>query len=399
MNKIIHECEVCGNTELDLVLNLGAHPLCDDLKPINSQESTEFYPIEILFCGVCKTAHQKHQVPKEKLFPASYHYRAQFTQDVLNGMCDLVSSCKTLIGDLNNKKIVDVGCNDGSLLKFFKKEGAFTIGVEPTGAAKDAEKNIDAIYNKYFDCDVATKILKDYGFPDVITFTNVFAHIDDLNALISALKIIMAPHTVLIIENHYLGSVFEKNQFDTFYHEHPRTYSIGSFSYIADRLQMQINNIEFPNRYGGNIRVTLSNNQALSIFKTLPNLIQSENSFKELFLKMNAFIDDWKEKKKKEILDLVEQHGPLYAKAFPGRAAILIKLLNLDVSHIAGVFERDFSMKIGHYLPGTMIPIIKDETMNKINPPVVLNLAWHIKKEIHSFLRANGYQGQIIDII
>lgn len=84
----------------------------------------------------CCTAHQKYQVDKETLFPAEYHYRSRFTKDVLDGMKDFVRSCKEKTGSLKGKTVVDVGCNDGSLLGYFREEGCATIGIEPTNACE-----------------------------------------------------------------------------------------------------------------------------------------------------------------------------------------------------------------------------------------------------------------------
>src|SRR5450432_3239107 len=88
----INRCEVCGNEDLSLVLDLGLHPICDDLVPLGGARICLEFPIEILFCNTCYTAHQRFQVPKQDLFPASYHYRSRFTADVLNGMARLVDS-------------------------------------------------------------------------------------------------------------------------------------------------------------------------------------------------------------------------------------------------------------------------------------------------------------------
>jgi hypothetical protein len=98
--------------------------------------------------------------------------------------------------------------------------------------------------------------------------------------------------------------------------------------------------------------------------------------------------------------DLAEAHGPLSAKAFPGRAAILVRLLGLDSDRIRVTYEKPGSMKIGHYLPGTRIPIGSDADLFALAPapPVVINLAWHISAEIGAYLRQNGYQGPVIDI-
>src|SRR3990167_10442324 len=134
----INQCEVCGNRALQPVLNLGHHPMCDDLIPVGETRVCREYPIDVLFCTECTTAHQRFQVPKQVLFPATYHYRSRFTADVLNGMSNLVIGCEQRFGDLSGKKIVDIGCNDGSLLGIFREKGGVTIGIEPTGAADEA---------------------------------------------------------------------------------------------------------------------------------------------------------------------------------------------------------------------------------------------------------------------
>ncbi|MEK6882641.1 MAG: methyltransferase domain-containing protein, partial [Nanoarchaeota archaeon] len=226
----INKCEVCDSEVLKPVLDLGLHPMCDDLIKVGDERENKEYPIEILYCGECATAHQKYQIPKEELFPSDYHYRARFTKDVLSGMEALVEDIETKYGSLKGKNVLDIGCNDGSLLDFFKAKGAVTIGVEPTDAYKDAIKKGHTVHNGYFNDIIAGAM----GKPDFITFTNVFAHIEDLNGLLENLKLLMKEDTVLIIENHYLGAVIEKNQFDTFYHEHPRTYSLTSFAHIAE---------------------------------------------------------------------------------------------------------------------------------------------------------------------
>ena len=153
-------CEVCDNKDIKKVISLGKHPLCDDLIPINSSKKSLFYKIEILYCNNCFTAHQKYQVKKKKLFPKQYHYRARLTNDVINGMKSLVEDTKKYLGNLKNKTVLDVGCNDGSLLDIFYKEGCNTIGVEPTNASKDANTNKHTILNEYFTLSTIKKIKK-----------------------------------------------------------------------------------------------------------------------------------------------------------------------------------------------------------------------------------------------
>lgn len=406
MNNKMHEittCEVCGNKDLSSVLNLGLHPMCDDLVEFNNDRVCKEFPIEILFCQDCCTGHQRFQVPKDELFPSSYHYRSRFTADVLNGMKSLVDATKARFKDHQIKKVLDIGCNDGSLLDFFKKPDLTTIGVEPTNACLDAEKKGHITYNNFLSNEVADLIVKEHGNPDVITFTNVFAHIENLSEVLSSLKILMKKNTMIVIENHYLGAVLERAQFDTFYHEHPRTYSYKSFTYMAKLLEVDLLDVEFPSRYGGNIRVFLGDSSVHSSSDSFNEglLLEKESHFFDDFFTLSNNINSWLNKKTVLLNQLVKEHGKINAKAFPGRSAILIKMLKLDENIISGVFEKHGSLKIGNYVPGTRIPILSDQDLfssEDINQPII-NLAWHISKEINSYMVRSGYKGLIIDIL
>lgn len=399
----ITSCEVCGNQDLIPVLNLGKHPMCDDLVEVGSDRVCNEYPIEILFCKECLTAHQKFQVPKHDLFPTTYHYRSRFTADVLNGMKGLVQSCEEKFGSLNGKKVLDIGCNDGSLLDFFREKGAITFGIEPTGACEDAIRKKHIAYNEFLSPEIAVKIAEAHGKPDFITFTNVFAHIENLHEVLDSLRVLLSDTTVIVIENHYLGAVLDGNQFDTFYHEHPRTYSYNSFVHMAKSLGLQPILVEFPARYGGNIRVCLGKAEIYKIegLVNMNDVSERESHFFERFETMRSNIEKWQAKKSTFLKDQVQQFGPLKAKAFPGRAAILVKLLNMDTDMVSEVYEKPGSLKIGYYLPGTRIPIKSDEDMYELEDKTkpIVNLAWHISKEIHGYLKKQGYTGPIIDIL
>ncbi|HEX7887928.1 MAG TPA: class I SAM-dependent methyltransferase [Ramlibacter sp.] len=395
----IHHCEVCGSKQLSKVLDLGRHPLCDDLVAIGDPRVCREYPIEILFCERCCTAHQHYQIPKTELFPSTYHYRSRHTADVLNGMRQLVEATERLAGSLQGRKVLDVGCNDGSLLGFFAQRGARSFGVEPTGAAADAVAGGHDVVNDFLTEDVARAFVERHGQPDVITFTNVFAHIEDLEAVIRSLKILSAPGTLIVVENHYLGAIVARNQFDTFYHEHPRTYSFRSFEFIAASLGMRVAKAEFPHRYGGNIRVFMTAADLGTEADAAEELRAREGGYGEGLVALAQGIDRWKANKGARIQEAVRRNGPLKGKAFPGRSAIPIKMLGLTERDVAAVYEKPASIKVGHYVPGTRIPILSDDDFVPSDTPVLLNMAWHIAAEIGTYMRTRGYQGGIIDII
>ena len=397
--KIIKKCQIC-NSKIFSFLNLGKQPLCDDLtiKPNDSN----FYKLEIAFCKKCLTAYQKYNIDKKILFPKKYHYRSANTNDVLLGMRDLVNKIQKIRGSLKNKVVLDVGCNDGSLLDIFKKKGCKTYGIEPTNAFQEAKKKGHIIYNKYFDIKMSHILKKDLRNIDIITFTNVFAHIEDFKNLLQSLKNIITKDTLLVIENHYLGEVIKKNQFDTFYHEHPRTYSLNSFNKISNLLGLKILNYNFVRRYNGNLRVFLGTTKNTVVKLKLKKDLDNEKKILNNLKNFQKKVEKWKIKKKNYLIKLTNKHGPLPAKAFPGRASILINLLQLDKKIISGIYEKNFSLKTNKYVPGTNIKIIKEKyfTKKEHDKGLIINLAWHISSEIKSYLKKKlKYKGKIINII
>lgn len=389
----ISTCEVCDASLLLPVLDLGSQPLCDDLVPIGNSAKPAKYPIELLCCPQCLTVHQKYQVERSVLFPVTYHYRAAMTEDVLAGMRELVDLAGQIYGDLKGAVVLDIGCNDGSLLGFFRQAGAETIGIEPTGAAEDARSRVQHVINKFFDASSVDEYLAHFPKPDIITFTNVFAHISDLSSVIANLRRLFKNNTVLIIENHYLGSVLKRSQFDTFYHEHPRTYSYKSFEYIASKLDMRICHVDFPARYNGNIRVALSKSGDSAASQV------DERGFVDAFPPLATYIAAARRRMRERLAELSQVYGPLPAKAFPGRACVIVNYYGVDETLIGAAYERSGSPKVGFYIPGTRIPIRDDkEFFAKPDSGVIVNLAWHIREEIHRYMRESGYIGEILEI-
>ena len=166
---------------------------------------------------------------------------------------------------------------------------------------------------------------------------------------------------------------------------------------------MYINLAEFPSRYGGNIRVLLRSKTSMT--KTLhyraEELCAEEGNFFEYFHELSDQILLWQRNKYSEIANAVSLYGALQAKAFPGRAAILIKMLTLDHTLVSAVYEKPQSDKIGHYVPGTRIPILSDSSIlsDHTEGSPILNLAWHINQEIIKYMHMKGYNGSYINII
>ena len=176
-------------------------------------------------------------------------------------------------------------------------------------------------------------------------------------------------------------------------------YGLEQSSLGPKKLGKKLVGVFFPKRYGGNIRVYLSSEDLFLKDISNQNFLNKtdERYMISEFNKMQTFIDNWKKKTKNSIIELAKQYGKIYGKSFPGRAAILLKLIDIDYDVMPMIFEKKGSIKLNHFAPGTKIKIGSDELWmnNKNAPKVLLIWAWHIHEEIAGYLRTAGYKGRI----
>lgn len=376
------------------VLDLGNMPLPEDFSRPGEEHQSLLYPHVLEWCDQCFTIQQRFQPPSEVVFPPEYHYRAALTRDVVQGMAGLARECnETLLStrrDGMRPVVLDIGCNDGSLLREFSKLGYTTVGIDPTDAISDAAKDVDFTRQSFFDDSSAEWVLEKTGYPDLVVMTNVFAHVSNLPEFLHSLSIVLGPKTRLVIENHYLGSVLRGFQFDTFYLEHPRTYSARSFEFVSTALGLNIESITFPSRYGGNIRVVMAHSDELTNRPDPPR----EDGLAPLASNLQVKFDSWRVQARQAIDDLVRE-GPLHGKSLPARAVVLIASLDLGSSEIECIYERDASPKVGLLVPGTDIEIRTDSELIADRPENLVLWAWHIADEIRDYLASLGFDGAL----
>ena len=170
---------------------------------------------------------------------------------------------------------------------------------------------------------------------------------------------------------------------------------------MAKTLGIDLEAVEFPSRYGGNIRVFMGLNSQMHNQPALSDLDDKESLFEGQFEELKLNIEKWMVSKRSILQAIFDRHGKISAKAFPGRSAILVKMLNLDENVILAVYEKPGSLKIDHYVPGTRIPILSDEDFFRLSDQgsILINLAWHIPKEIRKYMLSNNFDRQIIDIL
>ena len=222
----IDKCQICNSINLIEVMKLGDQPLANSLiKDISDENLVQKYPVNIIRCKDCGLLQIDYIVDQKKVYHPDYPYLPGITPTVDKEQKELSDYlCKSL-NLKKNDLVVDIGSNDGSLLRYFKEQGLKTLGVEPTNIAQIAHANgIDTIQS-FFNKEITDEIKSKYGKAKLLTSTNVFAHMSTLGDVMDGITNLIDDDGYYAFENHYIMEILDKLQYDTFYHEHLRTYS------------------------------------------------------------------------------------------------------------------------------------------------------------------------------
>ena len=397
-SKTIDRCQISGIKDLKTILSLGYLPPVNKLKKINSKlcEDT-FFPSELMYSKTSKLVQLSTIVDKEILFPKEYPYTSSTTKILRDNFKELYKECLNVLEISSKDLIIDIGSNDGNLLNNFKKNHR-VLGITPEKIGKIAIKRGINTIIKYFDRSTANLVLKKHGKAKIITATNVFAHIENVNQLMKNILKILKKDGVFITESHYLVSLIKTNQYDTIYHEHLRYYSLTSLKYLFNKYGMEIIHAKEIDTHGGSIRVYAARKKNFKVKKSVYKILNNEKKF----INLNTF-DNFRKKVVNSKINLYSilkklknNNKKIYGIGAPSRASTLINYVGIDENIIDCVLEIEGSYKIGNYIPGKKIPILSEKKLYKDQPDFVILFSWHIASELKSNLKKKGFKGKFI---
>ena len=381
-----------------MILSLGLIPPVNQMTKINQQPKEQiFFPTEIYYSPVSKLVQLGITVDKKILFPKEYPYTSSTTKILRENFSELSEEVFSNFKISEEDLVVDIGSNDGNLLSNFKNYTR-VLGVTPENIGKIAiEKGIPTIL-EYFTKKLSLNIIKNYGKAKIVTATNVFAHIDNIDEVLYSIYKLLKDDGIFISESHYLQTLVEQNQYDTIYHEHLRYYSLSSLEYLFNKHGMEIIRAKKINTHGGSIRVYASKKGKYKIdnaFKELINIEKKELYSEGLFNFKNRVIES--KLKLYSLLNEINSQGfNIYGISAPSRATTLVNYLGISKDIMDCILEIDGSQKINHFLPGTDIPIYNEKKLFIDQPKYAFILSWHIAEEIMNNLRKNGFKGKFI---
>ncbi len=403
MSKAITQCQVCDSKELELVFSLGWLPNVNVMQKIGEPlQEQKIYPAELYQCKQCSLVQLGYEVSSEEVFPSNYAYRSSSTKLLVNNFQDLAGEIHMLYPHTRDELVVDIGSNDGTLLRQFKLIGYRVEGIEPTDAAKVARsKNINT-HQGFLSDDCVEMVVTTNGRAKVVTACNVFAHIPNPNEAMQHILNLMTDDGIFVSESHYLPSLLEGVQFDAIYHEHLRYYSLHSLKYLLEQHGMEIIHAKRIPTHGGSIRVYAARLWQHKVQDSVKELLEEE--FKNhigdfAWRRFRALVMNHKSRLLVGLLPTCSHSSgkrSVFGVGCPSRAVTLINYLGLDADLLEKVVEIPGSPKIGHYVPGTMIPVVDEEALFREKPDYTLLLSWHLADELIPKLRQKGFFGKFV---
>lgn len=378
-------CRICSNNEIKRVISFGLQPLANNLLENNKQKD-ELYPLELGYCEKCHNCQLSYVVPPDKLFK-NYLYKSSSTGDSFRNHFKKAAEKYIKEFELNEKSlVVEIGGNDGIFLRHLQDKNIQTINIEPAEniAKLSKEQGIDTICGFFVEDGIAKKILRERGFVDLVTASNVFAHTDKIKQLTLDVFELLKKDGVFVIECQYLYDTIKDLTFDNIYHEHVSYFSVTSLNNFFNSLDLVLFHVEHINTHGGSIRCYIGRKENSRQNSAVNKFLEKE--MKTGILKWETyerFLNRVEEKKEivlKNIKKLKDSGKRIVGYGSPAKATTVLNYYGIDNKYIDFIIE-DNELKHNKFLPGVRIPIKSKKDLD-YTPDYVLVLAWNFLEEI-----------------
>jgi len=393
------ECSICEGKSLIRFLSLGHQPPSDCfLKELELNEPETYYPLDAYYCETCGLVQLGYEVDPKILF-SEYVYNTQTNNSLVKNFKELVNTLVKKFNLTENDLAIDVGSNDGTLLKNYLTHNIKILGIEPSTIAKIAVKNNIPTLNEFFDKETAGKVLKKYGKAKIITATNVFPHVKELTSFVEGVKELLTEDGVFVIEAHYLLNLLSEMQWDSVYHEHLRCYNLKPLIYLFDQFDMDIFDAKKVTTHGGSIRAYVCRKGSYPISDNVSELLKEEESNglfdKKTYLTFGEKVLTHKREIQEMLIKLKKEGKKIVGIGAPAKGNTLLNYCNITPDIMDYIAEKS-ELKIGLYTPGMHIKVVDENVLFEQQPDYAFLLSWNIADELIPKLKKFGYKGKFI---
>ncbi|NNE91638.1 MAG: methyltransferase domain-containing protein [Verrucomicrobiales bacterium] len=382
----VSTCLSCSCDKLELVLDLGVHPLANNLLTLGDLEKDEpKFPLGLQVCQECWLMQLTHLVPAVDLF-TDYFYFSSFSGTMLDHARRAVEVYQTDFELTEDSFVVEIASNDGYLLKNFVAAGIPCLGIEPAGnVAKVAREAGVETVERFFNSESASEICSGYQLADLILGNNVFAHVPDTNDFIAGVKTLLAPEGHIVFEFPYALDFLEKSEFDTIYHEHVFYFSLTALIPLFSRHGLSITNVERLSIHGGSLRLTARHEGVQVPSKVVASLVAEEREAgltdPGRYHQFGEAVDEIKKTLTGLLADLKAGGQSIAAYGASAKGSTLLNFSGIGKDLIDFVVDRS-NYKQGKFTPGSHLPILPAEALAEKQPDYALLLTWNFAEEI-----------------
>lgn len=387
-------CRLCGSKNLDLALAYKPTALCDAYVPKPIPQ--EVYPLDVFLCRDCGFAQVCEIVQAEEIY-VDYIYETVSSLGLVEHFQQYADLVVSKLNPPKSSLVVDIGSNDGTLLKLFKARGLRVLGVDP---AREIARNATAAgvetWAEFFTAAIALKIVKTHGPATIVTANNIFANVDELGEMTDNIRSLLTSDGVFIFETFYTADFMQNMVFDFIYHEHISLFSVKPLINFFRLHGMELIDAERIPTKGGSLRYTAQlSGGPRKVTPAIAELVDHENKIglQELdtFKVFGAKIDAAK-KELHTLLDDLRRQGKK-VDGFGASATTTTFLYHLELGNELGCIYDDYKAKQHLFTPGLHLPVLPPDEIYQRKPDYILIIAWRYYQPIMKKHKAFSDQG------
>jgi SAM-dependent methyltransferase len=384
-------CNFCKAPLTQTFCDLGTSPVSNSfIRPENALAPEPFYPLHVYACTECFLVQLPEHKSAGEIFTDDYVYFSSMSESWLAHSKTYCEAMRERFALTSAARVVEIASNDGYLLQYFVGMGIPALGIEPSGNVAEVarKKGVDTLV-RFFGVQLATELKQSGTQADLLLGNNVLAHVPDINDFVGGLAVALKPEGVITMEFPHLLRLVDGVQFDTIYHEHFSYLSLTAVQRIFAAHGLVVFDVEELPTHGGSLRVFAAHRGAAraAVGPRVGQLLSRERAGGLTEVSRFAEFSEKVKETKRALLDfLVKAKRDGKKVAAYGAAAKGNTLLNYcgaRTDFIDFVVDRAAS-KQGRLLPGTRIPVLSLEAVDKARPDYLLILPWNLREEIVS---------------
>ena len=387
------KCRSCRSEKLELILDLGKQPWCNDFLTKERVGKEEVHPLRLFRCEECELLQIDQTVPKEVMF-GDHCYLSGTTQTLRDHFLVMAKENVLQFNLKTDDLVVDIGGNDGTqLLQYKEARASNVLNIECAKRVShiSREAGVNTL-TEYFNKQCAEDKLGK-GTVKLFNASGVFFHLEELHSVIEGIKYSLADDGVLIVQFMYAGAMIDNKNFDTIYHEHLCYYTIQSLQNLLSPYGLEIFDAYYSSIHSGSIISKIGHVDKREKTDRFEESLEKDKTYtKEKTIEFAKEVESTKGNLKEKLtelkydgvyvasdFELSQESKKIYAYGAPAKGNTLLNYFEIDHTLIDKAVEIN-EMKIGYYLPGSHIPITKENPKDK--PDYYLLLSHNFANEI-----------------